>query len=194
MATRKYNTRKQKKYPRKAAAKNKTPIAWLASGILIGLLIPSIIYLKSPIKTQVETKTTPPISEKVHAKIQSKVLKSKEKPEKKNASNKSHYDFYDLLSTEENNSDNSNAPAKEPTENLPSKFSLEIATVRNYVAADQLKAQLLLMGIDDVAITKNNSKPAQYRVSIGPFSSRTQANKVQQSLKQNAIDSTLVVE
>lgn len=163
------------------------PITWLVGGILIGLVIPAILYFKPHANTE---QSFPPKVEREVRLNQSKAYHAprKKEPPTQNA----QYEFYNLLSSQEENP----ASFKEGDNQLtqPDKFLLEIADFDNYLQADRLKAELLLLGIDNITIAKNTrGKHPGFRVVAGPYTSRLEANKTQKQLKENAIHSILII-
>lgn len=180
----------KRNYRRTTTKKNSTPIGWLGGGILIGLLIPGLLYLhsKQPSKEKISSEikiaeSDTPKSTKI------KTLKKHLPPQKQSAH--SHYDFYRMLSMEEGGA---TPQTEETSEEISVKFSLEAGRFQHYTDADQLRAQLLLMGIDEVAIAKTKQDHhVEYRVTVGPFSSRTEASETQKKLKENAIQSNMIV-
>lgn len=88
------------------------------------------------------------------------------------------FDFYNIL------------PGKKvvPTE---ARYELEIAHAKTFSAADQLKAELALLGFT-ASITPIYKQGAQkYYVSIGPYNCKEAATTDQEKLKQNKIRSLL---
>lgn len=91
------------------------------------------------------------------------------------------------------------APAKAKAEvvksndaNLPKKYYLHIASFNDSEEADQLKAQLLLLGFD-VSIQKNTKNFRNwYRVRLGPYKELFKAQQIQEQLKQSQIKSVLL--
>lgn len=191
---RKKNTRK-KPYKKNAPAKTQSlAFLWLGMGIAIGLFIAAIFYFKTSVKNSYSHSVSkldlldndvkePTISKhKAHLHKQH----SKTKPIAQN----SQYDFYNMLSTQEE-------PIRKET-TLPAKkivhenkkITLKIASFKKFEEADALKAQLALMGFH-VSISKIKGNPMLYHVVSGPFQSQKEAIKMQEALKTNNVSSTL---
>ena len=172
---------KKSRYAKRVKSQSKSsPLAWLTGGILIGLIVPGIFLLKS--HSSKKSSPVPIVTEitgnEHHAnQNQATTFVKKNAPSKEQ---KEQYEFYNLLSSQE--------------EDTASQFFLQIATFTSYIEADQLKAKLLLTGIDDITIAKKTvGEHTSYKVLAGPFESKNEANKVQQQLKESSIDSVLVV-
>jgi cell division protein FtsN len=169
-------------YVRRARTQQKTsPFAWLAIGMLIGLIIPSIFLIKSHYNKNDSVNIARVINEPIQVpsnKVPLKIVQTK------NASAKPQYEFYNLLSSQE---EDPNKKTEAKATEGPSQFSLQIANYNNYLDADQLKAKLLLVGIDNISITKKKvAKQITYEVVVGPFRSRSEADKVLQHIKESA--------
>ncbi|MBA2653672.1 MAG: SPOR domain-containing protein [Gammaproteobacteria bacterium] len=196
--------RKSYQKPRKAKP-NTAPIGWLVSGILIGLLISGIFYIKYHSS---ETKTLPestlklttvteeikhppkhphPIAASSHPKEKTHANAPLQEEDRHSAKNP-QYEFYNLLSSQDENSSLPKGQAEEKIQ-IPT-YSLDMGKFKNFSEADQLKAQLILLGIDQVDIAKN-PKDHCFKVVVGPFASKTEATKVQKQLKDNSILCTL---
>lgn len=186
-------TSKRNYHRRTTTKKNSAPIGWLGGGILIGLLVPGLLYLhsKQPSKEKILSEIKIAESDPDVPKSNKMNTIKKHPPQQKQSATHSHYDFYHMLSTEEGGAA---SQAEETSDGISVKFSLEAGRFRHYSDADQLRAQLLLMGVDEVAIAKSSQDHhVEYRVTIGPFDSRTQASETQKKLKENAIQSNLIV-
>lgn len=87
----------------------------------------------------------------------------------------------------------SQAPAKKPaaTPQPSAPYIIAIAAFKRYQEADQLKAQLSLLGFD-ANITSVKSKNLRiYRVWLGPYVARNSAEKELHRLKDNHLDGVL---
>lgn len=81
---------------------------------------------------------------------------------------------------------------KKSDSNLPKKYYLYIASFNDSEEADQLKAQLLLLGFD-VSIQKTTKQFTNwYRVRLGPYKKLFKAQQIQEQLKQSQIKSVLL--
>lgn len=77
-------------------------------------------------------------------------------------------------------------PKKEATKS--SRYVLQIASFKSFEEADQLKAKLTMLGFD----VKMKSGAKGHRVYLGIFNNSQQASQVQQQLKEQQINSTMV--
>lgn len=88
------------------------------------------------------------------------------------------FDFYNIL------------PQKKPGE-IVVTYELAVATVKDFAAADNLKARLTLLGLV-VSITPIHKQGIQkYQVSVGPYDNKDGALADQEKLTQNKIKSLL---
>jgi cell division protein FtsN len=76
-----------------------------------------------------------------------------------------------------------------PAEN----YLLQVGSFQNPADADNLKAQLALIGVEaSVEPIDLPEKGTWYRVRVGPYTKVDDINRVRQTLAQNGIDATLV--
>lgn len=104
---------------------------------------------------------------------------------------KPRFDFYNILpGTEEPATDQD---VKQPTAGGKEQFFLQAGAFQNQSDADNLKAQLALMGVEaTVQSAELPEKGIWHRVRIGPFASVEEMSKVRATLAQNGIQATLV--
>ncbi len=162
-----------------------SPIKWLLSGILIGLVVPSYFLLKSKDNTPSfsEAESSEVVSSQSVALKEHATKKIRPKEKQSQSSTHSNYEFYNLLSEE----DAGSKTKKEP-ENQTVSFTLKIASFKTFAEADQLKAQLSLIGVDQITI----SKTSPYKVVAGPYTSKNEALKIKKQLEENEIPADLV--
>lgn len=157
----------------KSSASRKKPkkkvsyfILWLLVLLLFTLLTFGLVYFgkhKQHLRstTQTPTKTTLPVKQQPTAVITKEISTPK-------------FDFYTILPQKSNNT-------------TVAEYELEVTTVKNYIAADQLKAELTLLGFT-VSITPTRKNGVQqYQVSIGPYDNKDGATADLEKLKQNKI-------
>ncbi len=181
-------TTRKTTYRRRQPQKQTTmPFKWLIVGIAIGVIIPGYFLLKSPRNKSsdlVLNQTSEVVSE------QTAILKqhAQKKTPKKTAHVKQEadYEFYNLLS--EDGSDSKNKSVQSAIEK---SYSLKLPAVNSYAEADQLKAQLALIGIDHVIVAKSATNTT-YNVTLGPYSTKSQALDVKKQLKENDIVAELI--
>jgi len=88
------------------------------------------------------------------------------------------FDFYNIL------------PMKK-TSGAETEYELEIAIVKDFAAADRLKAELALLGFTASITPIHKHSTQEYSVSIGPYDNKDAATIDQEKLKQDKIKSTL---
>lgn len=183
-----YSRKVGRQHSRRKTTSKSSPWLWLVCGVLIGLLIPGMIYLK-------HAATAPSMQEETeikrasitrHSNAMSSKVPKLPCPQKKIAHSttpKAHYDFYDLLASQEcaEKAETNDVPKPAPHKT----FQLDIAIFENYSDADELKAELALGGFDNVNIKKSiQDDQAVYRVIAGPFDTKGSAEKAQKQLKE----------
>lgn len=99
------------------------------------------------------------------------------KPENKNIITPK-FDFYTIL------------PQRKNSKNI-SEYELEITAVKDYAAADHLKAELALLGFTASIIPIHSENGQKYSVSVGPYDNKDGATADLERLKQNKISGKL---
>jgi cell division protein FtsN len=162
----------RKKYKRKATKSHWK--LWLFSLSLLIAFAISLIFLNKTHNIKTATKKIIPLQ----------AITTAQKPVASEI-NKPQFDFYTILPKEKVNIPETS------TENKTQYF-LQIATFKNYTAADQLRAKLALLGFD-VYIDKIKSKgdTVLNRINVGPYFSYKTAKQDQQRLKENNISGML---
>lgn len=185
-----HNVRKSGRQQRYRTRQRSPQWLWLLGGILIGLIIPGIIYFQ-------HTKSTVVVEEEPIRQVEAlKSADPKKASLKKNqlaegkfpcpkkaspTSSHAHYDFYDLLASQDCETKKDSQPIPPPAK----QFHLEIAIFQTFTDADELKAELALGGFDNVNIVKSiQDDQAVYKVMAGPFDSKASAEKAQKQLKE----------
>jgi len=74
---------------------------------------------------------------------------------------------------------------------IQTEYELEIAIVKDFAAADRLKAELALLGFTASITPIHKHSTQEYSVSIGPYDNKDAATIDQEKLKQDKIKSTL---
>jgi cell division protein FtsN len=167
-----YVKRQTGKYKRK---KTKTHLKlWLYSFLLLLGLTASLIFLKNT--SNVKTAAQKIIPLQTIAAGKQPVLAETNKPQ---------FDFYTILPKEKVN-------IPQPSIENKTQYFLQIATFKNYSAADRLRAKLALLGFD-VYIDKIKSKTDTVlnRINVGPYLSSKEAKADQKRLEENNINSLL---
>ena len=84
------------------------------------------------------------------------------------------FDFYTLVPQKRNN-------------NIIAGYELEIATVKDYTAADHLKAELTLLGFAVSIVPIREENIQKYYISVGPYNNKESATVDLERLKLNKI-------
>ncbi|NKB46584.1 MAG: hypothetical protein GKR77_02245 [Legionellales bacterium] len=71
------------------------------------------------------------------------------------------------------------------------EYLLQVASFRHLAEADSLKAQLILLGFDVAISTSQQQDITWYRVRLGPFATRPQAEDMRKALRKHQYDSLL---
>jgi cell division protein FtsN len=150
------------------------------TGVLIGLIVGAVLAVgvalwatgNNPFKSA--TPTTRP--------VQTAPAKPETAPS---------FDFYKVLPSE--------APGELPPSTAPKapapRYYLQAGAFQNADDADNLKAQLAMLGVEAVIQTGEvASKGVLHRVRVGPFKAMDEINRTRSLLTQNNIPTTLVKE
>lgn len=201
-------------FSRKNGPSKLSPILWLISGIALGLLIASIFLAKQsrhPLETTKPAKSSTQSSSSSHTlntnnetddsdHIQNsqtaKHTASRRQTTKKHSeAPEPHYDFYTMLPK---NKIEASTPAANTTTETPSttpaQYHLQIATMSRFQEADQLKAELILLGYNASISKHKKDGSTRYRVNVGPFSDLKAATAQQESLLKDHFKSLLLPE
>ncbi len=100
------------------------------------------------------------------------------------------FDFYKVLPNDTPGA----LPAAKPDAKAPeAKYYLQAGAFQNAADADNLKAQLALLGVEAVIQTSDQGqKGIFHRVRVGPFRAMDEVNRTRSLLAQNNIIATLV--
>jgi len=164
-------------------------IVWLFTGILIGLIIAGVFYLKNQ-KTRALRLPSTIIQQHDTQKPSAKPPAAPANPK----ALQTQFDFYQVLSSKKNTTPP--APVLQQTKPIPVpaavQYIVQIAALSHFKEADQLKAQLLLLGFEVHVSPLIQKGQTLQRVWIGPFAHKSGAVSIQQQLKQNQITSTVL--
>ena len=101
------------------------------------------------------------------------------------------FDFYKVLPGDTA----TNAPPAPKTPSIPPLYYLQAGAFQHAADADNLKAQLALLGMETVIQTSEVAgKGVLHRVRVGPFRTMDEVNRSRSLLTQNNIQVTLVKE
>lgn len=102
------------------------------------------------------------------------------------------FDFYKMLPSDAS----SEAPPSPQPAAIKTRYYLQAGAFQNPADADNLKAQLALLGIETVIQTRDlgGDLGVFHRVRVGPFRETDEINRTRALLTQNNIPATLVKE
>ena len=219
-----YKSRSRRNEPE---SEGPSAIVWLFVGILIGLIISGIFYIKGKHAASTLAPQKQMTSKHQTAKkpVVDEIPPQKQTPPASTQNLQTQFDFYNELSKKTATTDTQSVQSTQPTQTkkttstststAPSKstdsatrsnssssssassnttpnYVIQIATLSKPDDADQLKAQLLLLGFDvNVTPVQKNGQTLQ-RVWLGPFTNKGDASATQKQLKQNQITSSLL--
>jgi len=155
--------------------KGTVPVLWMVAGLLIGLFVAGLIFLKTDHITSHKDKQKIKIG---HLKKSKKQLKTEEAKGPK-------FDFYTILPKEKvwvpKSEDKPIAAPKEPS--APIAYVLQVAAFKKHTDAEKLKAQLLLKGY--ATHVKPAGTSGWYKVWIGPYRSINTAEIIQVKVSES---------
>jgi len=179
--------RDYKNRPRGQARKGAPGWAWLLVGLMIGLFVAFLVYLKDRhgLSAPISVKPTRHESAPPHP-----AKPASEAP-------KTRFEFYTILPEmevpvqEEALPRRATKPTKAPQEK--GTYLLQVASFRSHQEADRLKASLALLGMEaDIQTVSIDGKVTWHRVRMGPFSSFSRANEVRQRLRAHDLDAMVL--
>lgn len=172
-----------------------SPLVGVISGLVIGLFVAFLVYLKmqaAPVK-EVYVKETIALPEEPPAagRVSENVSPAPPPPAKP------RFDFYTLLPEMEvvvPEQEITGTPKQGvPQVEQPGTYFLQVGSFRSAGQADSFKAELALLGLEtSVQKVTIDNKTTWHRVRVGPFSDLDNLNRTRRTLKQRGVDSTLV--
>jgi cell division protein FtsN len=177
---------------RKTASRRTKPVpgwAWLLAGLAIGLSIAFFTSLRDrtrqPPAPSPVTSQAPGSAKQHHAAASAKADDTK---------SKQRFDFYTILPEMEvvvpdvRNKTGQTAPVDKP-----GTYFLQAGSFHSFAEADNLKAQLALLGVESKidTVTVNNSS-TWHRVRVGPYQDLRELNKIRTRLLNNNINAILL--
>lgn len=186
----------------KSQHKEQKPIPgwiWLIAGLLIGLFVALLVYIKDNSSGRLAiTETVTKVFQNKTSSETRGVKKSKATaPPTPSSSNKPKFDFYTILpELEVAIPEQELIDASEQANNNPKsriEYILQAGSFKNYKEADKLKARLALEGIEaNIQKVKINATDTWHRVRIGPLKNISQLNKTRRRLRGLGIASIVV--
>jgi len=185
---------------KKVAKTDKTlpPWLWMLSGLIIGGFVSFLVFLKVKI----------PESENIVVETAPKAVESSRQPENNRVpvepEKEERFKFYEILPNREVNvpepADSGvvtqeQTQAKQPMDAAANKtfqYVLQAGSFVRFQDADRRKANLAFIGLMSKIHAVESKGKTLYRVRIGPYSSSSQANEIEEILKQNNIPSLLM--
>ena len=172
------------------ASANKFPLQGIMNfitGLVIGLFVAFIVYLKEHESDNKYDMTTPEISIKqLQDTTHTPTEEIQEVPEPQ-------FDFYQILPNMEVNisewaaEEDSSPP--EPAVEESGVYILQVGSFQEFDAADEIKAKLALMGISaDIQRVVLNGRDVIHRVRVGPYKELKKLNEVRDMLIANNLD------
>ena len=167
---------------------------WLLAGILIGLGLAYYLFVKGiipqpraqqPVAEQTLGSKEPPIAEKPAA-------REPEKPE---------YDFFTVLPEMEvvvpeqeltARRDEADSSAEEVVGGGSDSYLIQVGSFQGASDAEQMKAQLALLGITARVQSVRVNDSTWHRVRVGPVNGARAADDLRRQLAQNGIDSLVM--
>ena len=158
--------------------------AWLLAGIIIGIFISFLIYLREfaphnlpPEHAQIVPITTP-------------VAENKNLPPE----DSDRFDFYDILPGHEIKIPSNKDDEKKPLEvTVKGRYLLQVGLFQEKMEAEGLKNYLLSLGMPTNIISAPfSANRSGYRVQVGPFSDLKKLNNTRSLLASNNISSILL--
>jgi cell division protein FtsN len=176
-------------YPRKGGT--------VFSGVLIGLIVGAVLAVgvalwvtgNNPFKseaTRPEVQPKPPAAVEVAPSATPETAPPPVEPEAAPS-----FDFYKVLPSDTP----SELPQSSDKVAAPTLYYLQAGAFQNADDADNLKAQLALLGVEaEIQTTEIAGKGMFHRVRVGPFNAMDKVNSTRSLLAQNNIPATLVKE
>lgn len=168
---------------------------WLLAGLGIGLLVAWLVYIRDQLPVQ-ETLDT--LKQKSQAtKNDARAVKKPTPAPPPPPPAKTKYEFYSMLPEMEvavPEDEPDSEPSKPPKPiDKPGTYVLQAGSFRSFQQADQLKAQLALMGLEaHIQTVTIDNKNTWHRVRLGPFRELAALNHTRAKLKQENIGTILL--
>jgi cell division protein FtsN len=183
-------------YARGKKTKNKakskaSPVRALLTLIVAAGFIGGLWYLAQQPKDQA---APAPAEQASSAPASPKTAPTNSEPKKSGntskATDKSNFDFYNLLPESQVQPQTVDAYKSTPKDpNKKTNTLLQAGSFRNLKDAERMRAKLILLNLPNVVTEKTTASSGTiwYRVRVGPFANRSMLNKAEDTLAQNNI-------
>lgn len=162
------------------------------TGLVIGLFVAFIVYLKEH-QSPRQLAETPEML--VENKTEKTAVADSEMPEKAELP-EPQFDFYQILPNMEVNVSEWEANDEKPAEPLSGEdgvYILQVGSFEQYEAADEVKANLALLGISaEIQRVVINGKDIRHRVRVGPYKDLDKLQQARDRLLTNNLDYMLL--
>ena len=171
---------------RRIRKKNPAPVwLWLLAGMLIGLGIATAAIIGGyvPQTKEPAAQDTPQPGARPRQSSEAIVADTPEDSQKR------RFDFFTVLPEMEVVVPEAEIAQRAETNTASGPYILQVGSFQNGADAERLKAQLALLGMvaNIQKVTVNDS--TWHRVRLGPYDSAREVNRLQMTLRDNAIDS-----
>ena len=162
------------------------------TGLSIGLFVAFIVYIKEHQPYHLNAQTPELI---VHNKNDNPAMEPAVTPEQKNIP-EPKFDFYQILPNMEVNVSEWEAENNRPDGAIADEegvYILQVGSFEQYEAADEVKAQLALLGINaDIQRVVINGRDIRHRVRVGPYKDPAKLQEIRDRLLANNFDFMLL--
>jgi len=164
-------------------------IVSMLTGLCIGLLVALYTYLfvPRPESPGIFTPSEPAKQEVTQKESQKQETESIPEP---------RFDFYKILPNREINISEwiaNTQERKEPRTDESNLYVFQVGSYKDYQSADQVKAQLALIGIKtDIQRVVINGQDSRYRVRSGPYKDQKILEDISRRLNSNGLDYMLL--
>ena len=171
---------------------------WLLAGLLIGLFVAMLVYIKD--NSTGKLAITETVSKVFQGKASNETRGVKKNnpttPPEPPSSNKPKFDFYTILPELEvaiPEQELINTNKNPPTNTVAQQYMLQAGSFKKFEEADKLKARLALEGIvANIQKVKINPTDTWHRVRIGPLNNVKSLNQTRRRLRNLGIASIVV--
>ncbi len=187
--SRDYSKQKTKRRKRSGATKKQKPLSLpliLSTGIIIGLLIAFLIYLKW--RPEVIQKSQP---EQINTLPDNKVpTDNQEEIITEDQLSPLEYEYHDILQSQEVTIPKDQLKTNESSNKF---YMMPCGSFRKKERAESLKAKIALSGFNAEIVISNN-QGEWHRVQLGPFLKKRKAESVRHRLQANEINNCQIIE